>query len=312
MFGLSSRDVYTKILSFRKKINTMGQKLGQHFLKNKNIAREIAEALLPADGEVIIEIGPGHGELTEHLKSQISNLKNCKIILIERDAELAEQLKKKYGNEKNIEIVCGDALKVLPEIVSSLGPSAKGGSASGGSPHTLYPIYKIVGNIPYYITGYLLRTIQELKKKPARVVLMIQKEVAERIVKGAPEMSLLSASIQYWAKPKLVRIVSKKEFSPAPKIDSAVLLLDTTEITEKKRENEESYYETLKILFKQPRKTIKNNITLLCRTAEECYTQGEKEELFSALEKNGIPLEARPQNLSIHEIQTVAHLLYSK
>lgn len=284
----------------------MGQKLGQHFLKNKSILREITETLSPTDGDVIIEIGPGHGELTEKLKAQSAK---CKIIGIEKDTELAEKLKKKFVNEKNIEIICGDALKELPKIVSSL---SRKSSSLDPSPYTLCPMYKIVGNIPYYITGYLLRTIQELKKKPSRVVLMIQKEVAERIVKEAPEMSLLSASVQYWAKPKLVKIVSRKEFSPAPKIDSAILLLDTANMSKKKDENEEPYYETLKILFKQPRKTIKNNITLLCRTAEKCYDQGGKEKLFRALEENEISLETRPQNLGVEQIKKIAGIVYNK
>lgn len=273
----------------------MGKKLGQHFLKNKKILHTIAGMVESRAGETVIEIGPGHGELTEHLKSQISNLKNCKIILIEKDNVLAEQLKKKFEKDKNIKIMCGDALLLLPEIVKKIRGN-----------------YIVVGNIPYYITGYLFRTIQELKKRPTHTIVMIQKEVAERIVKKSPQMNLLAASIQYWADPKIIMGVSKKEFSPQPKIDSAVIELYTKKTHLKNRgKEEEIYYGILGTLFKQPRKTIKNNITLIYRSANKCNI-GDKEKIFEKLGEEGICAEWRPQNLGVEEIKKVADVVYNK
>jgi len=278
----------------------MGQKLGQHFLKNKKILYAIAEAVELRANETIIEIGPGHGELTNELLNL--KVKSLKVILIEKDKILAEQLKKKFGKDKNIKIVCGDALKVLPRIVSSLTPS----------PYSLVPIYKIVGNIPYYITGHLFRIIQELKKRPIRIIVMIQKEVALRMVKKPPEMNLLAASVQYWADPKIIMSVSKKEFSPQPKIDSAVIELCTKDTHLKNNgKEEERYYKTLGILFKQPRKTIKNNITLFYRSANGCNIQ-EKEKTFEKLEKEGVKIEKRPQNLDIKEIEKISTIICQK
>jgi len=287
----------------------MGQKLGQHFLKNKKILRVIAEKVELRAGEIIIEIGPGHGELTEYFKSQISNppteragLKNCKMILIEKDKALAEHLEKKFKKDKNIKIICGDALKELPQIVSSLTPN----------PHSRNPNYIIVGNIPYYITGYLFRTIQELQKRPIRTIVMIQKEVAERIVKKPPHMNLLAASIQYWADPKIIMSVPKREFSPQPKINSAVIGIYTKKTHLKNNgKKEEQYYNALTVLFKQPRKTIKNNITLFYRSVKKCNIQ-EKEALLKRLERGKINTELRPHNLDVEKIKKITNILCSR
>ncbi|MEW6616971.1 MAG: 16S rRNA (adenine(1518)-N(6)/adenine(1519)-N(6))-dimethyltransferase RsmA [Patescibacteria group bacterium] len=269
----------------------MGQKLGQHFLKNKKILHTIAGIVESRADETLIEVGPGHGELTEKLKTQ--NAK-CKIIAIEKDKILAEQLEKKFEKDKNIKIMCGDALLLLPEIVKKIRGN-----------------YIVVGNIPYYITGYLFRTIQELKKRPTRTVVMIQKEVAERIVKKSPQMNLLAASVQYWADPKIIMNVSKKEFSPQPKIDSAVIELYTKKTHLKNNGGvEKKYYNTLNILFKQPRKTIKNNITLSYRTARGCNTQ--EKVVLKQIEEISVHAEGRPQDLRIEEIKKIAQIIHPK
>jgi 16S rRNA (adenine1518-N6/adenine1519-N6)-dimethyltransferase len=267
----------------------MGQKLGQHFLKNKKILSRIAEACFTIPTKNIIEIGPGHGELTENLKSQISNLKNCKLILIEKDKKLAEELKKKYEKEGNIEIICGDAISLLPKITKrSVGTCG------------------IVGNIPYYITGYLLRVIQGLEKKPLFVVVTTQKEVAERIIQKPPQMNLLAASVQYWAKPKIIQKISKRDFTPQPKIDSATLFLEV--IKQKNNREDKKYYETLKTIFKQPRKTIKNNITQSYRSTKEC--NGKKlGQVFSSLEQHGIRIDFRPQDMGVEHIKTISRII---
>lgn len=266
--------------------------LGQNFLINKNKIKEIVAALELKNGDTIIEIGPGHGEITKELVSRIQKLE-ARIIAVEKDERLAEKLRDKmdtYGY--SVDIVTGDALKVLPVITKSYNLKAKS--------------YKIVGNIPYYITGFLLRTIGELKNKPKLTVLTIQKEVAERIVAKPPRMNLLAASVQFWAEPKIVGIIPKTDFSPQPKVDSAIIRLGARgkrQATRDNKEETEKYYRLIKILFKQPRKTIINNLSQLLTN---------KREIELKLQKIGIEASDRPQNLSIDTIKKVGEVMYNE
>lgn len=257
----------------------MPRYLGQHFLKNKKKIQKIVEALELKDGDTVIEIGPGYGELTSELVNWLIG-KNIKvnIIAIEKDRELVKLLREKFAVENNIEIIEGDALKVLPILTTNY--------------KLLTTNYKLVGNIPYYITGYLLRILGELKNKPLLIVLLIQKEVAERVCAKSPKMNLLAASVQFWAEPKIIGYVSKKDFRPQPKVDSAIIKL----ITYDKRlmtNNAEKYYKFIKILFKQPRKTILNNLRPMTNDLQL---------LTEKLKLVGINPQARPQDLSIEQI----------
>lgn len=250
-------------------------KLGQHFLKNKKKIQKITEALELKDGDTVIEIGPGHGELTKEL---IIKNAECRIIAVEKDKELAKLLREKFSGDKNVEIIEGDALKALPRLIQSL--ELKNHN------------YKIVGNIPYYITGYLLRILGELKNKPSLIVLLIQKEVAERVCAKSPRMNLLAASVQFWAESKIIGYVSKKDFRPIPKIDSAIIKLTTHD--KRFMINEaENYYKLIKILFKQPRKTILNNLRPMTNDLQL---------LTEKLKLVGVNPQARPQDLSIEKI----------
>lgn len=253
--------------------------LGQHFLINKEKIGRIVEALDLKSGDTIVEIGPGHGELTRELR--IKN-KELRIIAIEKDKNLAENLKKKSARAQNIKIINEDILQILPQIPKSyiLNPKS----------------YKIVGNIPYYITGYLLRILGELKKKPSLIVLTIQKEVAERICVKPPKMNLLAASVQFWAEPEIIGYIPKKDFKPQPKVDSAVIKLTpkTQNLTPK------TYYSFIKILFKQPRKTILNNLESGIKNLE--FRKENREKIKEKLESMGINPFGRPQELSIKQI----------
>ena len=276
-------------------------KLGQHFLKNKSKIKKIVEALELKNGDTVIEIGPGHGELTEEIIKRLEDLKikRFKIIAIEKDNQLAENLRLKFKNNKNIEIIKGDALKLLPQLTYDLRLATNN--------------YKIVGNIPYYITGYLLRILGELKNpvvgqarygagKPSLIILTIQKEVAERIClprrsingdgRSKTKMNLLAASVQFWAETKIISYVSKKYFRPQPKVDSAIIKLITNN-QQSTIEEAINYYWFIKILFKQPRKTIFNNLRPIMND-----TQLTKENLKSI----GFDIQSRPQDLSLEQI----------
>src|SRR3989344_7110696 len=199
----------------------MPRYLGQHFLKNKAKLKKIIDALELKDGDIVVEVGPGHGELTQEIqkskipeteqvrygagKNQSANWRTkIKIIAIEKDINLVKFLKEKFSKDKNIEIIEGDALKEIKNQISKIKITNQNSK--------IIKNLKIVGNIPYYITGYLLRILGELENKPSLIVLTIQKEVAQRVCAKPPKMNLLAASIQFWAEPKIIGSVSKKDF----------------------------------------------------------------------------------------------------
>ncbi len=260
---------------------------GQHFLINQSVLKKIAGALNMQKNDVVIEIGAGHGELTGELVDWfIGENSEQKLILIEKDSILAEHLKEKYEEEKKVEIINGDALKVLPKLINQL---------------TNQPIgYKLTGNIPYYITGKLLRLISEFEHKPSRSVFTLQKEVAERLAEQPPKMSRLAASVQFWAKPEIIGYVSRNDFKPKPEVDSAIVTL-TRIHADYTRIDADKYYRAVRILFQQPRKTILNNLV--------AGTKTEKETLVKKLSEIGIDPTSRPQNLLIKDIIKIADIV---
>ncbi len=274
------------------------KRLGQHFLKNKSALKKIADALELKSGDFVIEIGAGHGELTNELLSlsfEVLDKKanpKIKIIAVEKDKELVKILREKFAGDKNVEIIEGDAIQIIKKLSTNIIPQlwyniSNKESVAGGLAK-----FKIVGNIPYYITGRLFRIIGELTAKPELCVFTIQKEVAERIAAQPPKMNRLAASVQFWAEPEIIGILPKKDFEPQPEVDSAVIKLKTK--NEKSKNNEMDYYRTVRILFAQPRKTILNN--LASSKTENRALLAEK------LKKIGINPQGRPQNLRIGDI----------
>jgi len=277
------------------------QKLGQHFLKNAAVLEKIVGALALAEGDRVIEIGPGHGELTAPLAIAARG-KHCEISCIEKDHALIENLNAfaaqenstaKEGGKKietRTKIIEGDALKLLPGMTAT----------------------KIVGNIPYYITGKLLRVISELEYKPERVVLLIQKEVAERICAAPPEMNRLAASVQFWANATIVSNVPRNDFSPPPEVDSTVIMLENKKFSPEETLSSTSakgsvidsalYYRAVRGIFAQPRKTLLNNLTAMAADKVS------KSEIIKHLKNIDINPESRPQDLGVPQIVTIAKL----
>ncbi len=249
----------------------MSERLGQHFLKNKSAIEKIVTVLKLEKGDNVVEIGPGHGELTlELLKNPIE------LTVMEKDTNLVQELKNK---NLNIKILEGDALKFL-----------KNWSLDVGS-------WKLVGNIPYYITGHLLRIISELENKPLITVLTIQKEVAERIISQPPKMNRLSAITQFWSEPKIVATLHPNDFDPSPEVESAIIELRTKNYEKDIMIN---YYKMVRILFQQPRKTILNNLSFTLSLP--------KEEIAKKLEFLNIKAQNRPQDLSIDFLVTISKI----
>ncbi len=247
----------------------MPRYLGQHFLTNASVITVIVDALQLKNGDTIVEVGPGEGALTIPLAKTCAEI-GCKIIAIEKDPRLAGIIRNRLtARRPDVEIVEGDALKVIPSIPAP---------------------YKIAGNIPYYITGKLLRTIGEMNQKPELTVLMIQKEVAERVIGHPPKMNLLAAATQIWSKPGILAYLKPKDFSPPPKVDSAVIAL-ALELKIKEKSGVLAYYQLIKAIFKQPRKTVLNNLS----TGLGISKPGAVE----ILKKCGLTGEERPQNLPL-------------
>lgn len=254
--------------------------LGQHFLKSETAVKKIVATIDPQKGEVVIEIGPGHGELT-HSLAEACKKSGAKLVTIEKDPALAETLKEGFKNT-GVTMIQGDALKLLAAGSSMLDLS--------GNP------VKLVGNIPYYLTGRLLRIASELPQRPIRCVFMVQQEVAERAMAVPPDMNRLAASIQFWAKPKIIVRVPKEDFDPMPEVDSVVLSLGLIRGT--KTENADAsrgYYAAMHALFAQPRKTILNNLA----------AKMEKAEAEGLLRAQGIDPGLRPQDLSVESIERI-------
>lgn len=217
--------------------------LGQNFLKDDAVLQRIIESANLSKNDVVIEIGPGHGVLTELLARKCK-----KVIAIELDDRLIEMLRNKLRNKENVEIIHNDILKInLPELVSK------------------YEIqdtrYKTVANIPYYITAPIIRLLLETKIPPSEMILMVQKEVAERTCAKAGEMSILAVSVQYYAQPEYLFTVPKTAFDPMPKVDSAVIRIVTSNqqpVISKK--NNRDFFRVVRAGFSAKRKTLVNNL----------------------------------------------------
>ncbi len=176
--------------------------LGQNFLVNPGVLARIVAAAEVAAGDTILEIGPGTGTLTRALAAT-----GASVIALEKDARLITPLTGSFRDTANVRVIAGDALKLDP-------------AEYGLEPGT----WKLVANIPYYLTSRLIRLITE-SWQPAVAVLMVQREVAERMTARPPEMNLLALSVQLYAHPERIMNVSRGSFRPIPDVDSAVVRL---------------------------------------------------------------------------------------
>lgn len=255
------------------------RRLGQHFLRSLAVVKKIADAVAPKRGEIVIEIGGGHGELT-HVLLESAAEAEAELIVIEKDPRLAGELRRRFPGLRLIE---GDVRQKLAEVVGGLPPKKN---------------FKLTGNLPYYLTGFLLRLISELERKPASCVFMMQKEVVERISARAPRMNKLAASVQFWAEPVVLLQAPRTLFSPPPKVDSAVIRLTCRP----KTRGEEAYFRLVRALFAQPRQTILNNLSRGSKSAD-------KLELTEAIRRAGLRPDSRPQEAGPQQIKILADKL---
>lgn len=238
----------------RLKLVPRKPKLGQHFLTDREAAQTIVEALGKISDQVVIEIGPGRGALTELLLERAGHL-----IAIEFDHVLAAQMRLKYSRFTNLEVVEGDFLRIeIPTLLHH-----KPGLLNDripGSPVQMTA--RVVGNIPYYITSDILLKLFEEHKRFDRFVLMMQKEVAERVLAlpGSSDYGLLSATAQLYTKVEKILSLPPSAFNPPPKVHSMVLRFETAPRFEELQVAEDKFIDFLKLSFAQKRKTLANNL----------------------------------------------------
>ena len=241
--------------------------LGQHWLKNRNILDEIA--FLTGDGPLCVEIGPGLGFLTSSLLKRFD-----KVIAVEFDERLARNLPGSFPG-KNLEVINEDILKydfsALPQP------------------------YMVAGNIPYYITSPIIKRVLLTSNKPEKVVLLMQKEVAERIV--SEKETVLSLFVKNYAEVSTGLIVPAREFTPPPKVDSEVVIMKPF----KKPKVDEKVFNLIEIGFRAPRKKLIHNLAGL----------KPKEELSGILEEAKISLDARPGDLKLDDWANLYKKIYS-
>jgi len=247
--------------------------LGQHFLVDETVLSTIISAAELSPEDFIIEIGPGLGILTAELARNAG-----RVTAIELDSKLASRLKQKLSCLDNITIINKDILK------TELSHLIKGKNS-----------YKVVANIPYYITSPILNYFMEAPLKPSLMVVMVQKEVGENIVAEPGEMTALSISLQVYSKPRIVAYVPSQSFYPPPKVDSVIVRFDMLPEPAVKVENINNFMAFVRCGFRSPRKQLRNSLA---------YGLGIKQrETALLLTEADIDSQRRPETLNLNEWQ---------
>lgn len=265
--------------SASQQVGAPRKSLGQHWLKDKASLDSICDAAGVKPSDTVLEIGPGTGELTDKLLKR-----GAKVVAVELDERLAAGLQQRF---KGLPFSL-NMLSILDFDLSSL---------PGG--------YKIAANIPYYLTNHLLRMLCETQHKPSVAVLLVQKEVAERVTADPGEMSLLSVSVQLYYEPSLGAVVPANLFEPPPKVDSQILILKQLATTlfpgtVPGNKEDKAFFRVVKAGFSQRRKTLLNSLSAGLHLSKQ-----ETEEL---LKRADINPASRPQELSLKDW----HGLYSQ
>ncbi|MGE5425625.1 MAG: 16S rRNA (adenine(1518)-N(6)/adenine(1519)-N(6))-dimethyltransferase RsmA [Bacillota bacterium] len=248
---------------------------GQNFLINEGIYQAIIKSAEISSADTVLEVGPGLGFLTAELAKAAK-----RVVAVELDDKLAGILTIAIDSQdvSNVEIVNQDILRFNPD--EHLEPGED---------------YRVVANLPYNITSIFLRTFLSSRRPPLSMVLMLQKEVAERIVASQPDMSLLSLSIQYYGRAEIVRVVPASDFWPAPEVDSAILRFDYTgpRPTEDTLASDKRFFRLARVGFSAKRKMLKNNLLAGLEISSE--------EIEKAFLSASIPPKARAEELSVKQ-----------
>ncbi|WP_400244730.1 16S rRNA (adenine(1518)-N(6)/adenine(1519)-N(6))-dimethyltransferase RsmA [Niallia sp. JL1B1071] len=263
--------------------------LGQNFLIDTNILRNIVDHAELTEESGAIEVGPGIGALTEQLAKR-----SKKVVAYEIDQRLLPILKETLEPYPHAKVIHQDILKAnVKEMLETEFNDIRD--------------IMLVANLPYYVTTPIIMKILEEKLPLRGIVVMLQKEVAERISAkpGTKEYGSLSIAIQYYTKPEVVMIVPKTVFVPQPNVDSAVIRLTIRETPSVSVKNEDFFFQITRASFAQRRKTILNNLSSQLEGGKE-----KKAEIIAALEQAGIEPSRRGESLSIEEFAKLSDVLY--
>jgi len=262
-------------------------KMGQHFLASEDLAARVVDALGDVSQSTVLEIGPGRGILTFPLAKRARRL-----IAVELDRVLAAQLRLKFGMSRNVEIIEADVLAI--DFDSLFGP--KPGLSRPGIELKPQPV-KVVGNLPYYITSDILLRLFEFSKYFESIVIMVQREVADRIAAqpGGRDYGMLSATAQLYARVENLFTLPPGAFVPPPKVHSSVLRLTIEPQQEKLGVAGDGFIDFLRLSFGQKRKTLWNNLKAKYESAE----------LKRALADAHVKSTARAETLSLEESAAV-------
>lgn len=259
--------------------------LGQNFLTNGSVLEDMADAAAVGPDDYVLEIGPGIGTLTSVLCERAGH-----VTAVEVDEELLPILDFTLAEYHNVNIISGDILK---QDIQALLTDEKENWLRKDAP------VKIMGNLPYYITTPILMAILKSRPEAESLTVMVQKEVAERIASGpgTKAYGALSVVVQYFCEAEIIRIVSKEDFMPAPKVDSAVLHMRFRKEPAVETKSEEWYFRTVRAAFQQRRKTLLNSLSGLGKP---------KPEIERCLNAAGIDPKRRAETLDLAEFARLA------
>jgi len=275
------------------------KKKGQNFLVKTSYLGRMIEAAKLSTKDIVIEIGPGLGVLTDQLS------KNAKqVITIELDEKIIQFLETEFLPEhKNVSLIKGDVLsnavfhQLVKELYKEQAPDAIVDPKDETYKEVLESVdqsYKLIANLPYQITSKVLRQFLEAKPRPAQLVIMLQKEVAERIMEQPGQMSLLALSVQAYSKPKIVTTVPAKSYFPKPAVDSAILHCDLTQsnlaFEELDEKQKKLFWRLAKAGFSSKRKQLQKNL--------QAVLKQDTAELLSSISLNP---QIRAQELSVND-----------
>lgn len=250
--------------------------MGQNFLIDRGVLKKITEASDLKSDDVVLEIGPGLGILTLELAKKVK-----KVIAVEKDKKMCQILKEVLGvrGVRNVRIGNRDILNTKYEL-----PDTK---------------YKLVANLPYYITSPVIRKFLEAENRPQLIILMVQKEVAQRICAKPPKMNLLAVAVQFYATPRIISYVSKKSFYPQPKVDSTIIKITPKPVP---KINTKKFFNLVKTGFSSKRKFLINNLSRGLKIVN-C-------KLKIVFDQIQLGQKLRAENLSIQDWLSLFHKIY--
>lgn len=286
----------------------VGAKLGQHFLRSDAAVKAMCDAAGVNNTTTVLEIGPGEGVLTKELLSRAE-----RVIAIEKDSELVLQLRETFSEEiknrklilveddiRNIDI--SSLLKRAVEVDAIQGkdePQAKrtdmyderSGDVLDEEVRNFHGSYVVAANIPYYITGEIIRTLLTLPRQPETIALLIQKEVAQRILARDHKESILSLSVKAYGNPRIVKNVPRGSFSPPPTVDSAIISIEDISRRRFDEVGEQRFFDVVRAGFASKRKMLAGNL----------QTLAEKEKIIAVFEKLSIDPKIRAEDVRLEK-----------